>query len=500
MPQFDITSPDGKKYRVTGPDGSTGEQAMTRLQDELSTQKMRDNSVKFPYDKPGTEYGEVLPFSRDTETGKTSLAVPEMIRSPVRGAIEAGRDLMGEGKTPGSQESKTLSGDEMNALMVGGARAAPGAGSFGFPGAGRTATPTKAQVEAAHGAGYVLTPAMISDSPGVVPGVMAGWGGKIKLQQAASARNQSVSNRLANEALGLPEHAILNDAAFNQIRAKAGQAYLAISESVPQITPDREFIGDVASLGTQMSEAAAHFPEIMSNPTIEKLTKDLSSGQPFSPQAGLELVKELRFQGNSNLKAQGDPMKHGLGLAQRQAADAVDDLMDREIQRQVQQSVEGGRKVDQNLVERYRNARKLIAKSYDVQAVTNTGTGDVNAQGLAKLASRGRPLTDQLKTIADTAAAFPKAMQRPEAFGGVEQHSALDFFGSMFAASQGDPSAIAMISGRPLARGAVLSNNMQEGMMAPKTPSALSPAANAMSRPPVFEPSDDRDPQSGLKR
>lgn len=31
MPTFEITSPEGKKYRVTGPEGSTREQALARV-------------------------------------------------------------------------------------------------------------------------------------------------------------------------------------------------------------------------------------------------------------------------------------------------------------------------------------------------------------------------------------------------------------------------------------------------------------------------------------
>lgn len=36
-------------------------------------------------DKPGYEYGNILPFKKNTATGDTSFAFPEMIRSPIRG-------------------------------------------------------------------------------------------------------------------------------------------------------------------------------------------------------------------------------------------------------------------------------------------------------------------------------------------------------------------------------------------------------------------------------
>lgn len=52
----------------------------------------QDNPLKslneYFTDKPNTYYGSVLPFSRNETTGETSLALPEMIRSPMRGITE----------------------------------------------------------------------------------------------------------------------------------------------------------------------------------------------------------------------------------------------------------------------------------------------------------------------------------------------------------------------------------------------------------------------------
>lgn len=36
-------------------------------------------------DKPGVEYGQVLPISRDVKTGEMSMALPEILRAPIRG-------------------------------------------------------------------------------------------------------------------------------------------------------------------------------------------------------------------------------------------------------------------------------------------------------------------------------------------------------------------------------------------------------------------------------
>lgn len=312
--------------------------------------------------------------------------------------------------------------------------------------------PRPAAVEARQ-AGYVLPPGAISEKPGLVSQVLAGWGGKIKTQQAASARNQEITNSLAAKALDLPPGTVLSDQAFNAVRAKAGQAYQAVANAIPIVHADQAYDQIVAGLGGANSQAAKLFPKITANPGIKDLTDELKSVRQIPTDAALEIVKELRFNANANLHALGDPSKHALGLAQRQSADAIDDLIERNIQAA---GPAGG-----GLVDQYRQARRLIARSYDVEGATNPGTGDVNARGIARLAAKGRPLTGDLDTIANAAAAFPKAMQMPSGFGHEENMSVLDFFFGVGSAAAGHPEgAIASILRGP-ARGAALSKPVQ---------------------------------------
>lgn len=491
----------------------------------------------FPYDKPGTVYGDVLPVSRDTATGKMSLAVPEMIRAPLRGAAEWGSSMLGHGPVrPGDTQPTP---DMMAATMaLGGLRGSPGEASVGA-----TLPPSRLvskSVADAHGAGYVLPPAM-AGKPGPITNALSGWAGKTKLQQSASVANQEVTNRLATQSLGLPEETTLNESVLHNVREEAGKAYAKVAQATPVVVPDEAFHGTIGALGGRTSHAAKYFPQLMDNEQIKSLSEELGSVNHFSPQAGLELVKELRFNANANLKAPGDPGKHALGLAQRQAADAVDDLMERNISKAdehwgdrfdaatskesaaakaVQQAkqkltsfqgklatnsdiyvsadaMRGKRAAEEaleraqkyldsatvgkeaartrlqqsqaergkdDLVNEYREARRQIAKSYDIEGAMNPATGDVNALGIAKLAAKGRPLTGELDTIANAANAFPRALQNVSRFGGEENHSALDFFGSALAISHGDPGLAAAIIGRPAVRSALLSKPVQSRM------------------------------------
>ena len=377
--------------------------------------------------EPGYYYGSVLPFRIKQDAagndipGTQQVAVPEMIRAPVRGLVEGGQAALG--KRPGLlADPGSMSDIGAAGAVFGGARPSV-AETHALP-----KSPARPAAVEARAAGYVLPPQSISDNPGLVAKTLAGWSGKIKTQQAASEKNQEVTNQLAATALGLPRETVLTPETLNQVRQQAGSAYQAVIDAVPAVRADQDFKDLVSTLGGSNSQAAKAFPKITNNPGIKELVEELGGADEHPTAAWVELVKELRFNATSNLRAFGDPSKQALGLAQREAANAVDDMMERQIDASGQPGV----------IDAYRSARKLIAKAYDVETATNSATGDVNARILARLSDKGRPLTDELRTIANAALAFPKAMQPTAAFGDNEAWSALDFFGSAAALTHGE--------------------------------------------------------------
>lgn len=446
-------------------------------------------------DDPGKDYFQLAPIAIDKKTGRAEMAIPGMARGVVRSLDLLGQEAKGERRTGTADDPMGVSRQEAGAALevasigIGGAagqtakslaREAPTVADIAktaltkpvsaaetaaleeLRGASPSlirAEPRPAALEARK-AGYVLPPQMASDKPGIVSNVLAGWSGKIKTQQAASAKNQQVTNALASKALGLPSDIPLTEKTFQTIRDGAGKAYEAVKTAIPSVAPDKAFAEAVDTLGGANSQAAQHFPGITKNQAIIDLRNELKVAKEFPTDAGIEVVKELRFNAKENLKAIGDPSKHALGLAQRQAADQVDDLIEREIARQTNADP-----AKRGLVRQYKAARQLIAKTYDVEGATNMATGDVSARGLGRLAARGRPLTGELETIANAANAFPKAMQNESSFGGNESYSALDFFGSMGAVAHGRPDVAGAILARPVARSVLLSKPYQNRMM-----------------------------------
>lgn len=312
--------------------------------------------------------------------------------------------------------------------------------------------------KAAHDAGFVMTPAMVTKSPGIINKVLAGVGGKIKTQQEASVQNAERATTMARSSLGIPLGKELNETTYKTFREQQGRHYAAISKAVPKLELDNDFLTDMTKMLDRDPQAAALWPDIVKNPQVEKLVDGLMSQEKFDTSAGMFLVRSLRRQGIQNMKAVGDAEKNELGLMQRKAADAVDAL----IERTLAKSGKAG------LATEYRIARQRIAQSYDLEAATDPATGMVDGMKLAALKMRGRPLSGNLDAIADAALAFRPAFQNPARFGGVEDHSVLDFFGMASAALHGNLPAAAGVGagiiGRPAARRAVLSPSRQDAM------------------------------------
>jgi hypothetical protein len=60
------------------------------------------------------------------------------------------------------------------------------------------------------------------------------------------------------------------------------------------------------------------------------------------------------------------------------------------------------------LIDRLRDARQLIARTYDVERAMNLGDGNISAQIIGRMFDQGRPLTGELATIGKFAQAFPR--------------------------------------------------------------------------------------------
>lgn len=280
----------------------------------------------------------------------------------------------------------------------------------------------------AKDAGYVVPPSTVN--PTVTNTTIESIAGKALTQQKASVMNQRIDDTLAREALGLNPKAVLTEQSIAFLRNKAGRAYQNVKDAGMPIRLDTEFRTDVSALGKDFANAAKEFPDIVNDGAIQALQKSLlerpttaavptrtgsylesrklldalqNGGaierESIGPAAAVELVKKLRFDASKNYRAMDDPARAALADAQRTAASAIDNLIER--------SLESQGKGD--LSRAYRDARVFIAKAHDIESALQPD-GHISGRVMNRIGQKGF-LDGPLKTIADFAGAFPKAEQ-----------------------------------------------------------------------------------------
>jgi hypothetical protein len=302
-----------------------------------------------------------------------------------------------------------------------------------------------AAVSNALGAGYKLPPTEIN--PSITNSLLEGLSGKIKTSQAASAKNQPITNQLAAKAVGAPVDAPLTAEALQGIRKSAGQAYEAI-KGTGTVAADAPYTQALDTIAQKYQGAAQGFPGLVKD-DIPKMIESLK--QPnFDAAHAVDAISVLR-EGANKAFAAGDT---AMGKASKDAASAMEGMLERHLTATGQ---------DPALLKSFVDARQTIAKTYSVEKALNAATGDVSAKVLANQLAKGRPLSGELKTIAEVGGAFPKATQSlPQNYNA---SSPLDYMGAVVGGvKSGNPlaTAAAILAARPAVRGVILSGPYQK--------------------------------------
>lgn len=396
------------------------------------------------------------------------------------------------------------------------------------------------EAKAAVEAGFVIPPAEAEVGHiGTMnlSNAAAAEAGKIKSSQLASAKNQPIVNFKVQQELGVPEGTPLTPDVLRGVRNREGQVYRELAGSIPEVNlaADPQYRQAIGEISDRLDKLMDAFPHTKTTPEVgkqmENFRSDLMRNATGQTQTVMDYIFELRRQANHNLTRDNNAVSARLGMAQREAASQLEDAMERGVQdvpgyyrqklgeardyrdKVIEERVAQGlplqganamadadgkvqmwsdrlayananNQENQSLIDRFRKARQTMAKSYDVEAVTNPSNGNVSATGLGRLLSNGRPLTGALKQIADAANNFHRAFQDPTRFGGVEPLSILDaaYAGGQLAAavaSHGMSGVGHAIAGmipltRPWTRAATLSPARQNAMIAAhQHPSAL---------------------------
>jgi hypothetical protein len=274
-------------------------------------------------------------------------------------------------------------------------------------------------------AGYVVPPTAVNDS-GLATAAES-IAGKAATRQAAEASNARVSDRLVAGDLNLPTNQPLTRPAIRSVIKNAGSIYGTV-EKAGNMAADQPYIDAIANL-TQMGadlEKAAPGIGAQANQKVKDLADSLL--QPnFDAKDAVGLYRFLNERAKSNFKAGfgGDSQALELARAQRAAADAMGDLIQRNL--------------TPDLANAWQDARTTIAKGYT--ALGALKGNHIDAIRLASQYRKDAPLTGGFQKVAQFADQFGEASRVPKSGAGV----------SKLAATIGGGGALgALIAGHPL--------------------------------------------------
>lgn len=292
------------------------------------------------------------------------------------------------------------------------------------------------------------------------------FGGKQAIEATAQAKNQPIYNKMAAKALGLSDDTPISPDLLKGIREEAGKVYDQASK-LGTFTVDKTFSGELGAITKSNSSLAKEFPDLLDKGVLD-LTKQFKGRETISSESVVEGIKVLRQQAKDNFLN-----NKTLARAQRHMADALEGLMERNISSKSGQNKE--------FLNKFREARTLIAKTYSVENALNPATGNVVGTELAKQAKRGAPLTKELEQIANFARAFPRLAREPTgapASGGLFEPMVYGMAGGI---GTQDPSGalagLIPIVGKPLAR-----HLMTTTAKAPKASKDLSSLIMALTK------------------
>lgn len=332
------------------------------------------------------------------------------------------------------------------------------------------AAPQTAIVKEARRAGYVIPPTQ--SNPTKINRALEGLAGKLTTGQAASGKNQEVTNSLIKKALGVADDTPLTPEVLSSIRKEAGSAY-DVLRGAGDIATDAQYADDLAGIVSKYQGAGKDFPELAKNEiadTVEMLRKPA-----FGADSAVDAISILRDKADKAFRG-GDK---AYGKAYKQMADSLEGVLERNVAASGKDGAE--------LLKDMQEARKLIAKTYSVESAMNKATGNINARQLGKQLAKGKPLSGELKTVAKFAEAFPKAAE--EVRSSMPGVSPLDYAAAGIGASaSGNYGILGAIAGRPLVRSTILSRPYQALMTSPNTSNTILQSMAPALQSPMVNP------------
>jgi hypothetical protein len=319
---------------------------------------------------------------------------------------------------------------------------------------GATAT-TQAPIKAAQAEklskfqadGYVVPPADVD--AGLPSKVLNAFSGQAKTQQKASTINQPITNKLIAKDLGLEPEQPLSREAIAEVRKNAGQAYEVV-RNTGRVKTDDQYKRALIDIGKANDNMSKDFPELADDELKNLLTA--AQKDEFDASSAIDAIRKLRDKADS-FYAKGEK---NLGKESKKIADEMENMLGRHLEQS------GAPK---EVLSNFKDARKLIAKTYTADKALNSATGNIKANKLASELDKGKPLEGGFKEAAEFAKTYGKSAQE---IANTNPYSIADAFVGGVGGLYTGGATTAAVAARPVARSLILNPTYQRSFVRPQ--------------------------------
>lgn len=250
--------------------------------------------------------------------------------------------------------------------------------------------------------GYLVTPGSVTPTIGNT--LLERIGGKTRVEQLASVRNQQVTDRLARQAVGLADDAPLTRDTMRDIRAQEYSTGYAPLANIGRVVVDNDFKKALQDVTDAFTGASKSFKGAAPQ-DVKKLIKPYNVAE-FNAADAIAATRTLRENARNNFqKGEG-----ALARAQMAVSNALEGQLERSLQA-------ANNPQSAALLEGFRNSRRRMAVSHAIEDAIVEGTGSVDARKLASDFQKGKLLTGELETAAKFANTFKRVVTTPGAIG-----------------------------------------------------------------------------------
>jgi len=358
---------------------------------ELSAREMVMGAIETPVALAATIAGAPLSILTSRATPEVKAAVRPFQYEPRSELAQRAVSALGEATSGLPPYIPSVGGAPAAAREAGVARAAR---------QGRTAERLSEeayargpQIEAAQEAnrlGIALNPAL--SNPTLSNQLQAQMAGIPQLNAKLSAQNVTKWSDIARRELGIDPREQLNSKTFEAARERIAAPYREV-EKIGQLMPDEAVSRQIAAIRSPDvigGKAAASEVAALVDDALERVNSGMTSAD------ALRNIRQLRSEAQDIYR--GDkltPSERATADAKIGIANALEKLIDMNV-------------TDPALLDRFRDARTKLAKSYTYEKATNLATGRVDPIVIAKMIAKDDAMTGDIAAIGRIAANFPE--------------------------------------------------------------------------------------------